>query len=271
MIAVVFVVTDVVFEHRGRHGRRRSRSRPSFAWFWYGLRRRRAAARTRSPHAAETRNESRKPSVVAKAVGGPGVPVRLRHERVRERGEDGSAREAERPGERLLAHGVEHAVADDDGRARSTAVPVQSPRMKGRGASRALRMAIDRGHRLREVRREDGHEQRRRARRAEERHAERKVLRQAVERHRGEEGEPDRLAARLRASPFRRSSQASTPMKTVAPTASPMPARHAPPFSNASSKRSKATAVMSAPEANASSAPWTGARRVPPASRRARR
>jgi hypothetical protein len=52
----------------------------------------------------------------------------------------------------------------------------------------------------------------------------------------------------------RRSSQVSAMMKTVAPAKKAVPALHAPPCSKASSKSSKATAVISAPEAKASSA-----------------
>jgi hypothetical protein len=46
-------------------------------------------------------------------------------------------------------------------------------------------------------------------------------------------------------------------MKTVAPARKASPARHAPPCSKASSKSSNATAVISAPEANARSAAVT--------------
>jgi hypothetical protein len=59
-------------------------------------------------------------------------------------------------------------------------------------------------------------------------------------------------AARVRA--VCRSSQVSATMKAVAPARNATPARQAPPCSNASSKSSNATAVINAPEANASSA-----------------
>jgi hypothetical protein len=55
-------------------------------------------------------------------------------------------------------------------------------------------------------------------------------------------------------------------MKTVAPARKATPARHAPPCSKASSKSSKATAVINAPEANASIAAVAareGGRRAP--------
>ncbi len=55
-------------------------------------------------------------------------------------------------------------------------------------------------------------------------------------------------------------------MNTVAPASSAIPARHAPPWSYASWNRSYATAVMSAPEAKASSTavtPFDGGRHDP--------